>query len=218
MWARIGVVLAAVVTSLLLTGAGQVQGSAGPENRAAAHAVAVLTGIEDGPVEEAIPADFAKVRGFQPEIVTEPDGEVRVLRPDGDCSTGFGATKYDFLHACLTHDYGYELLRYAQQQGGELGPWAREAIDDLLGVDLHRRCDIVDGGGACEALASVGVGAVKVNSWRQSQGAPTAEESGPYVVSVILVLAAIVVPPVSTRIKRTRHRAAVALPGEGSTA
>lgn len=219
MWARIGVVLAAVLTSLVLTGAGQVkQADGGPENAAAAHAVAVLTGIEDGPAEEAVPADFAEVRGYQPQIVTEPDGEVRVLRPDGDCSTAFGVTKYNFTNACLTHDYGYELLRYAQEQGGELGPWARVAIDDLLGVDLHRRCDIVDGGGGCEALASLGVGVVKANSWRQGQGTPTAEVSGPYVASAILVLAAIVVPPVAARIKRTRHEAAVTLAGEGSTA
>ncbi|WP_123788458.1 hypothetical protein [Phytoactinopolyspora halophila] len=203
MWARIGVLLAAILVSLVITGAGQVSSAAsGPEDPRAARAVAVLTGIEDGPIHDAVPEDFADVMGYRPEIVNRPDGAAHVVKPTGDCSTPFGATRYDFQRVCRTHDYGYDLLRYASKRDGELGPWARVAVDDLLGEDLRRRCEQVDGGAACRAVATAGEGIIKANSWRQGQGIPGREDAGPYVASGVLIAAAVVGPPVIGRLRR----------------
>lgn len=139
-WKRIGIVLAAVLASLALTGAGQVSPvTSGPENQAAAHAVAVATGRADGTGADLVPPDFAEVMGYTPELVLDGVG-VRVIDPAGNCSSPAGSAGYDFDRACRFHDYGYDLLRYAADRGGELGPWARMAIDDQFGVDLRAHC------------------------------------------------------------------------------
>ncbi|WP_129662592.1 hypothetical protein [Phytoactinopolyspora endophytica] len=217
MWSRIGWVLAAVLASFVLTGAGQARTSSdGPEHPGAARAVAVLTGIEEGEAQASVPADFAEVMGYVPEPLTGPDGSVRLTAADGDCSTPFGGTTYGFDRVCKTHDYGYDLLRYAAAEGGELGPWARIAIDDMFGEEMHRHCETVDGGEPCQVLAGTGESLVKVNSWRQGQGVPELESSGPYIASAALLVAAVMAPPIVRRVAR-RDRRASARPVPGDT-
>lgn len=177
---RIGLVVAAVLASFALTGAGEVVTPSAPENEAAAHAVAVLTGRSDGDLAAALPADFAAVMGYQP---------VAGADPDGGCSW-LGDTSYDFGRACRSHDLGYDLLRYATDRGGELGPWARHAIDDRFDADLRARCAEVHGGAGCAALARVASGAVGFNSWRQGYGDPGDEAVWPYLASGVLILGA----------------------------
>lgn len=202
MWNRIALVAAAVAASFALTGAGQVASPSAPENAAAAHAIAVLTGqpAGSGDLAAAIPADFAAVEGYDPVAVTGPGGTVLMADPAGGCSW-LGSTEYDFGPACRAHDLGYDLLRYATVKGGELGPWARHAIDDRFAADLQDRCAEVDGGTTCAALARVTAGAVGFNSWRQGYGNPGDEAVWPYVVSAVLIAGAAVAPSVVRRFR-----------------
>lgn len=204
-WKRIGIVLAAVLASLALTGAGQVSPvTSGPENQAAAHAVAVATGRADGTMADLVPPDFAEVMGYTPELVLDGVG-VRVIDPAGNCSSPAGSAGYDFDRACRFHDYGYDLLRYAADRGGELGPWARMAIDDQFGVDLRAHCADPGGSPGCRAAAWAGEHAVRINSWRQGYGVPGVENPLPYVAAGVLLLTVCVGPRLAGRL----HRACV---------
>lgn len=202
MWNRIALVAVAVAASFALTGAGQVASPSAPENAAAAHAVAVLTGQPSGSgdLAAAIPADFAAVEGYDPVAVAGPDGAVLMVDPDGGCSW-LGSTEYDFGPACRAHDLGYDLLRYATVKGGELGPWARHAIDDRFAADLQDRCAEVDGGTTCAALARATAGAVGFNSWRQGYGNPGDEAVWPYLVSAALIAGALLAPSIVRRFR-----------------
>jgi hypothetical protein len=90
-----------------------------------------------------------------------------------------------FEPACRTHDLGYDLLRFASDSGGELGPGARRALDRNLTRDLRAACatepDAVPG---CAVAAEVASVAVRVNSWRQQYRAPSPESPLPILLSV----------------------------------
>src|SRR5512145_1834027 len=114
MLGRLGLALAAIAAAFGITGAGFHQPeTAGPESRAAAHAVAVVAGLADGDPATAIPADFAPVMGYVPAAAVTPGGDHVMVRQSGECSSAFGGTKFDFALACKHHDLGYDLLRYA---------------------------------------------------------------------------------------------------------
>lgn len=201
---RIGLLAAAILASFALTGAGQVATPSVPENRPAAHAVDVLTARSGGDrpaaLSAALPADFAAVMGYRPVAVTDPDGSVHLTDPSGGCSW-LGDTRYGFGRACRSHDLGYDVLRYATAKGGELGPWARRAIDDRFAADLRARCSEPDGGAGCSALARATTGAVGFNSWRQGYGNPGDEAVWPYLVSGTLILGAAAGPSIVRRFR-----------------
>ena len=208
MLGRLGLVLAAIVAAFAITGAGTHRPeTSGPKSRAAAHAVAVVSGLADGDSATAIPVDFPDVMGYQPVEMRTPDGAL-VIKPTGDCSSAFGATTFDFDLACKQHDLGYDLLRYAARTGGELGPWARRAIDDQLAVAMDEQCAASDGGPGCRAAAWISSHAVQANSWRQGQGVPVSEQGAPYAVAGGLIVAAVAGPPTAgwlrARMRRTR--------------
>lgn len=145
------------------------------ENIAATHAVqsmssAALTGA-------AIPTDFATVMGYTPQRL---DG--RFVNPGGDCSSPVPLPA-DFDNACKAHDLGYDLLRYATANNQELGPWARQSLDERLGTDMHNACDTrtddIDRT-SCHFMADVASAAVTGNSWRQGYVTPTKESLVPY--------------------------------------
>lgn len=199
-WTRLGVLVTAIGAAFVVTGAGYHHPvTSGPENVAAARAVAVITGIDDGDPAETIPPDFADVMGYEPAIIDGPHGR-RLEKTGGNgCSSPLGATTYDFGAACRSHDLGYDLLRYAAEQGGELGPWARRAIDARLAADMTARCDELAAGAGCRTLASVSSWAVELNSWRQGQGVPGREDLAPYLVGAALVGAALIGPTLVAR-------------------
>ncbi len=118
-----------------------------------------------------MPAQFADVRGYEPEIVRLPSGDLVPVTPHGGCSSPFGGSPYGFSDACRQHDLGYDLLRYAEAEGHALGPWARKAIDAQFARQTFGTCD--DPG--CWMMASLYVGVVEFNSWRQGYGAPHPE-------------------------------------------
>ncbi|WP_166350274.1 phospholipase A2 [Phytoactinopolyspora limicola] len=225
MGVRISLMLAAVLVSFILTGAGQVrQTGTGPEDAGAARAVVAATGLGAGHATSgstpdgerrqdsavrAVPPDFADVMGYEPDVVTGPDGTPRVVQPHGDCSSPFGPTHYDFEFACKAHDYGYDLLRYATAHGGALGPWARQAIDEQFGSDLRARCEKIGGDVGCRAVAAVSERAVGINSWRQGYGNPGREDPVPYLASAMVILLALVTPLVVERLRQA-HRVVAA--------
>jgi hypothetical protein len=211
MLGRLGLALAAIAAAFAITGAGfHHPETNGPESRAAAHAVAVFTGLTDGDLATAIPADFGDVMGYEPVVVAAPGRVPILVKPAGDCSSAFGATTFDFDPACKHHDLGYDLLRYAARTGGELGPWARRAIDDQLAATMHEQCLAIDGGPACRAVAWICEHAVRANSWRQGQGVPVSEQGAPYLVAGGLIGAAFAGPPLAGRLRARSRRPAVA--------
>ncbi len=212
MLGRLGLALAAIVAAFTITGIGTHHPqTSGPENRAAAHAVAVLTGLDDGDPATAIPADFDDVMRYRPVKTTARDGSRVLVKPTGECSSPLGPTTYDFEVACSQHDLGYDLLRYAARTGGELGPWARRAIDAQLAAAMTDQCAAVDGGPVCHAVAWVSGRVVQANSWRQGHGIPAPEDGTPYLVAVGLIGTGLAGPTIAgrlrARLQRTRSAA-----------
>lgn len=208
-WTRLGIAMTALVAAFAVTGAGYHHSvTSGPENVAAAQAVAALTGP---PLTStaAIPDDFAATMGYQPVVRPGPDGADRLVKPSGECSWS-GSTRYDFTTACAAHDLGYDLMRYATAHGGELGPWARQAIDVQLAVDVRARCAAQGTSFGCGAMAKVIVGAVEFNSWRQGNGNPGREAGGPYLAAGAFLVAGVAGPPVVSLWRRRALRQSAA--------
>ena len=211
MLGRLGLALAAIAAAFAITGAGfHHPETNGPESRAAAHAVAVLTGLAGGDPATAIPADFGDVMGYDPVVVDAPGGVRVLVKPAGDCSSALGATTFGFDLACKHHDLGYDLLRYAARTGGELGPWARRAIDGRLAAVMDEQCTAIDGGPACRTVGWIFEQAVRANSWRQGHGVPVSEQGAPYLLAGGLIGAAVAGPPLAGRLRARWRRSAVA--------
>lgn len=120
----------------------------------------------------AIPRGFAAHSGYNPVL-----RQGVLVAPDGDCSSPVELPP-EFDTACMAHDLGYDLLRYADSVGAPLGPWARQELDRALGVRLHQACDAHAEPMVrtrCETLASVAATAVELNSRRQHYGVPVVE-------------------------------------------
>ncbi len=165
----LGVLGALVVFVVPQPVAGAAVGSAGAENPAARAAVAELTGAHPGTV--AIPTDFADESGYRPVIT---DG--LLVDPGGECSSPVRLPA-EFRTACQAHDLGYDMLRYADAHGQPLGPWARRAVDTALEQRMRSACDHRQEleQARCQAMATVAVKAVDLNSRRQSYATPRPE-------------------------------------------
>lgn len=138
----------------------------------AAVAVAALTSESVPVAAEAIPADFASVMGYRPEVRDD-----RLVDPDGDCSSPVPLPA-EFSLACAEHDLGYDLLRYAELTGDQVGGWARHAIDDRLDERMRAACAQRSSGAGravCATAATTATAGVELNSIRQLQQVP--EES-----------------------------------------
>ncbi|MFB8274211.1 hypothetical protein [Nocardia colli] len=141
------------------------------ESAVAGAAVTELTSGGPGSLA-AIPDDFAAQFGYRPSTL---DG--LVVNPQGDCSSPV-TLPVEFETACKAHDLGYDLLRYAEQRGEPLGPWARQALDSTLDRHMHESCDSrVDpfSRARCNAMAAIASTFVDLNSRRQGYGAPVVE-------------------------------------------
>lgn len=199
MWRRLGVVLTAFVAAFTITGAGITRHvSPESENRAAARLVSALTGVHGSSgrlaasIPDAIPGDFADVMGYQPVLITDESGITRWVKPTGTCSSPFEVWKL-FEAACQTHDLGYDVLRYAAATSGQLGPWARRAIDDRFADDMRVRC-ARSGNTNCDVLAATADAVVRVNSWRQGYSVPASEDGTPYAIALSVIAMAFIVP------------------------
>ncbi|MCU1641119.1 MAG: hypothetical protein JWN03_1394 [Nocardia sp.] len=153
-----------------------------PSASAAATAPAIAedagarTGIMEStaahPDPAKIPEDFVTEAGYRPVI------EAGILvDPHGDCSSPIPLPQ-EFDLACKAHDLGYDLLRYADNRGHPLGPWARQTADAALEQRMYASCDTRTNPVSrteCQVMAGVASTFVDLNSIRQHYGAPIHE-------------------------------------------
>jgi hypothetical protein len=74
---------------------------------------------------------------YEPQMVKVGE-QIRMTDPNGSCTSGPISPKglsFDFRTACLTHDYGYDLLRHLKMTGGR-----RRAVDLFFLEDLTGLC------------------------------------------------------------------------------
>jgi fucose 4-O-acetylase-like acetyltransferase len=150
--------------------------------RAGAGRPAVAPAGPAPPPLASVPAGFRSVMGYTPVKVRMADGTVRLAKPDGACSAPGGGTPFRFQQACKVHDYGYDLLRYANATGQHLTGEARRQLDGMLGHDLRAQCDATTHGLArlgCHVVAQAFATGASLNSWRQHFGNP-GRESPPW--------------------------------------
>ncbi|BCN54901.1 hypothetical protein A6F55_13860 [Prescottella equi] len=166
------------------------------EDIVAARAVAALTADDRSP--EVVPHDFTTVMGYRPTVV---DG--MLVNPDGACSSPIPLPS-EFDTACKSHDLGYDLLRYAHLNGGDLGTWARTEIDAQLDRRLHDACDArIRDRAQCFVMADTAATAVGWNSRRQGYGAPVDEPWIRYTVGGALAAAGVLLTAFVIRRIRT---------------
>jgi len=143
-------------------------------------AAQVVTSLVDGSATLAsVPANFKEEIGYQPVAAAGA-----LVNPSGGCSTPGGIGPESFDTACRVHDFGYDMLRYAEGTSPRLGAWARFDLDQHLYADLLQTCDTV----TCRGTATVYYTAVTVNSIRQGYVAPTTEPAIPWVVVAVVVV------------------------------
>ncbi|MFD1811261.1 hypothetical protein [Rhodococcus gannanensis] len=157
----------------------------------AATAIVALTTTDPAAAAAAVPDDFGDVVGYRPAL---RDG--MLVNPTGTCSSPVPLPG-EFDTACQGHDLGYDLLRYADRSGEQLGPWARQSLDRQLDDRLHAACaarpDEVTQA-SCRVVASVAATAVDTNSWRQGYAAPRPEPVAGYAaVAGVVLLAGVAV-------------------------
>ncbi len=164
----------------------------------------------------AAPGDFAKVMGYTPRVAKLADGRERTINPDGFCSVPGEGRPFAFDTACQAHDYGYDLLRYAQRRGEPLAENARASIDSRLVADLQSQCDGTTTGSeyaACTATVEIFAVGVEFNSWRQMYAPPIDSSGIPRTtgLGLIVIIAGLVGAHRVARRWRRRRRLAVAV-------
>jgi fucose 4-O-acetylase-like acetyltransferase len=150
----------------------------------------------------AVPAGFASVMGYTPAPLRMADGTVRLAKPTGACSAPGGDAPFGFQQVCKVHDYGYDLLRYADATGERLPAEARRQLDAKFDHDLHAQCRTRHGLArtGCRLVAEGFTAVVAVNSWRQHYGNPARESLPGWTIGLALpVLAAPFLPRLSRR-------------------
>jgi hypothetical protein len=159
------------------------------------------------------PRDFQRIMGYQPVVARLADGRLRTINPDGYCSVPGEGRPFAFATACEAHDFGYDLLRYAQRRGEPLAENARAAVDARLISDLQSQCDRTTTGSkyaTCSATVEVFAAGVEFNSWRQMY-APPIDSSGIPRTSGLVSLGLISVALAALGLRaRRRQRAAAA--------
>lgn len=174
-------VLAAAAASTLISGVPvTAHADSTREDAAAARAVLALTTQAPDAAAASIPDGFAAAAGYRPTTV---DG--MLVNPNGDCSSPVPLPA-EFDASCQAHDLGYDLLRYADGAGAQLGPWARRSLDAQLDRRMHDACAArtdETARASCFVMANVATTAVTSNSWRQGYVAPRPEPVTGYLLA-----------------------------------
>jgi len=195
--------LGAVLSTVLIVAPAPAAESTGDPAAAAAVTALTRTGRAD------VPAGFAEVMGYTPVIARLASGELRTINPDGSCSVPGEGRPFAFDTACKAHDFGYDLLRYAERMGEPLGEDARPAIDARLVADLRGQCDTTTTGSeyaACSATVDVFAAGVGFNSWRQMSGPPIDTSGLVRTAGLILLGLVLVMIPTRRRVRRVLRR------------
>ncbi|WP_144127765.1 phospholipase A2 [Catellatospora sichuanensis] len=135
----------------------------------------------------AVPEDFPQVMNYTPGTARLADGSLRVINPNGSCSVPGEGRPFDFAVACQAHDFGYDMLRYAQRRGAPLDPAARADIDLLLDHDLRLQCAADSTPASCDATVALFAAGVGFNSWRQVSGPPVDTSGLPRTAGLVLL-------------------------------
>lgn len=135
----------------------------------------------------AVPNDFPQVMGYAPRTAHLADGSVRVINPKGSCSVPGEGRPFDFAVPCQAHDFGYDLLRYAERRGAPLDASARAEIDTLLDHDLRVQCRADSTPASCDATVALFAAGVGFNSWRQVSGPPVDTSGLPRTAGLVLL-------------------------------
>lgn len=128
---------------------------------------------------DTVPGNFERELGYRP---VEAAGTL--LNPNGGCSTPGGAGPGFFDDACRVHDFGYDVLRYAERTDSRLGASARFNLDQHLYADLLQVCTTL----TCRATATAYYTGVTLNSIRQGYAAPTTEPIIPWAGLAVAVI------------------------------
>jgi hypothetical protein len=114
--------------------------------------------------------------GYAPAAVRLAGSDLpRWVKPSGACSSPLGQTPFGFGAVCQAHDFGYDLLRYADRTGAPAPPGARRLLDSRFDHDLHAHCAATRHGLgrlACDGFAALYAGATKLGSRVQRYGTP----------------------------------------------
>lgn len=151
-----------------------------------------VTSLTEGKYPSDSPPGFERAMGYTPDASG---------RPDGSCSVPAGLAYPGFADACRVHDFGYDLLRYADETGDPLGPWARLAIDRLFHEHMVDSCETL----GCLVLAHVYSFVVGVNTLRQGFTTPVEEPAGLLVVVGIQAVVTILALPTPSGHLPRRH-------------
>ncbi|GGK43887.1 hypothetical protein [Nocardia camponoti] len=161
----------AMAAAVVMSAPGALGTTVTTENATAAAVVRAITD-DDPDATSLIPNDFVLRVGYLPAM---RDGIL--VNPSGDCSSPV-TLPAEFDTACMAHDLGYDMLRYADRLNEPLGPWARKAVDGALNRRIHAACGARDDDFArarCGVMADIAFTAVDVNSRRQEYGVPVVE-------------------------------------------
>ncbi|MFZ5847432.1 MAG: hypothetical protein ACOYX5_08635 [Actinomycetota bacterium] len=168
-----------VLMLAMLTGGVLSRASSGPapasSSTSVAGAVRALTDGRAAAARSLVPADFEEVMGYRPLV-----RRGRLVDLEGSCSSVVplpGA----FTPVCAEHDFGYDLLRYADRRDLTLPGWARPAIDARMAAQLRQVCVAELTGSArlrCLSAAGTASAAVRLNSVRQGDGVPEESAAG----------------------------------------
>ncbi|MYR05022.1 hypothetical protein GTV32_01115 [Gordonia sp. SID5947] len=120
-----------------------------------------------------LPKQFTADLGYRPQIVAGYP-----VNPRGGCSSPVTLPRR-FEVLCRSHDFGYDVLRFAAETGHPLGGWARLRLDQMLVDRMHASCTSP----FCDAAATATELGLRLNTWRQYDGPPTAVESATQIVS-----------------------------------
>jgi hypothetical protein len=177
---RLGTTLVALVLGpLLALGLGapppQARGVPGRSEVAGRDLAGLLAGGPAHPVTATLPS-FGPVMGYAPAAVRLAGSDLpRWVKPSGACSSPLGQTPFGFGAVCQAHDFGYDLLRYADRTGAPAPPGARRLLDSRFDHDLHAHCAATRHGLgrlACDGFAALYAGATKLGSRVQRYGTP----------------------------------------------
>ncbi|MDY6807399.1 MAG: hypothetical protein SW127_00105 [Actinomycetota bacterium] len=120
-----------------------------------------------------VPAEFSAAFGYRPQLRAGYP-----VDPHGGCSSPI-PLPHRFEVLCRAHDFGYDVLRFADRSGHRLGGWARLRLDRMLIERMRAACTSP----ACQLAATAAELGLRVNTWRQFDGPPTADESTAEIVT-----------------------------------
>lgn len=173
-------VLAAVGLSALpaFGAAGQATAAvakSGPARSAPDAVIDRLTGAHPESALRLLPADFPALMGYRPVISAGLP-----IHPGGGCSSPVPLPGR-FEPLCRSHDFGYDVLRYAALRGAPVKAGARSRLDAALVRAMHRSCS----NPLCHLTAEAGRAGLAVNTWRQRGGPPVPESGWTILASVL---------------------------------